>query len=308
MEPARQRKLVFTGLDNSGKTSIIKSLENERFIKSELKPTTFIERSTFTFLDYEIVQHDLGGQQKYIIKYLEHPDKYFDNTDVCIYVIDVHEIARLGESLKYFEEVLDVFQRLGSHPRVYVFFHKAETALEGNLDAATRIETLQERISAINKDRFPLAFDVTTIYDPWTIKAAFSTIMHDLYPDRTLVEKTIKEMAGRLGADCLGVLDKRIIMLAHHASSPSQKEMIQLAAPYLFTFQSSMGRFKGAGGQARMKVEMEGYDLLFVEVGGKEKMYLIAMGGAGRLPGLDAASTEMQALLPELLAILALGR
>ncbi|MHA1856854.1 MAG: ADP-ribosylation factor-like protein, partial [Promethearchaeota archaeon] len=82
-------KILFTGLDNSGKTSIIKVLQKEISQIAMLKPTRQAQRKIFEYLGKDISEWDLGGQKRYRISYLREPTKYFDRSNVCIYVIDV---------------------------------------------------------------------------------------------------------------------------------------------------------------------------------------------------------------------------
>ena len=55
-------KILFTGLDNSGKTSIIYSLKREISQIALLKPTRQAQRQIFKYLGKQISEWDLGGQ------------------------------------------------------------------------------------------------------------------------------------------------------------------------------------------------------------------------------------------------------
>jgi hypothetical protein len=299
------KKIVFTGLDNSGKTSIISALESARYIRMDTKPTTFIERTSFKFLDYDIVSHDLGGQKKYLIKYLKTPDKFFDNTDICIFVIDIQDIGRLGEVLEYTNDLLYQFEAMGLKPKIYFFIHKAEKVLlEGDLEGAQRIELLKSKITEIDSGRNQLQFRTTTIYDPWTITTAFSDIFQDLYPKDVLVNKIMEEFATRLNADAIVLLDRRIITVASFERDEKYKSLIQFCAPYIFTFSNSLGRFQGVE-KSHLKVELDNYEFVFTENKEVEpKTFLFLLGKKGQIPPLDTISAEISAILPELLASL----
>ncbi|MFX1500427.1 MAG: ADP-ribosylation factor-like protein, partial [Promethearchaeota archaeon] len=82
-------KLLFTGLDSAGKTSIILSLQREFSKIAILSPTRGAQRRVFNFLGKEISEWDLGGQLSYRIAYLKNPSKYFEGTEIAIYVIDI---------------------------------------------------------------------------------------------------------------------------------------------------------------------------------------------------------------------------
>ncbi len=255
-------------------------------------------------MDYTIIQHDLGGQKKYLIKYLEQPDKYFDRTDICIYVVDVRDIGRFSETLDYAKDVLEQFHALQIQPKIYVFLHKAEDIFDGDLESARRVELFKQRLMEINQDRFDIQFAMTTIYDLWTIRSTFSAIFQELYPRDQLIEKTMKELATRLNASAVALFDQRIIELAGYASEPKMKDLLRFCAPYLYTFKSSVGKLQGIT-TSKVKVDMEGLELLFLETGtGSMRLHFIAVGQGNVLPGIELASKEISTLLPELFAFL----
>jgi len=83
-------KILFTGLDGAGKTSIILALQREFSKIALLSPTRGAQRRIFEYLGKDIAEWDLGGQDSYRIAYIKNPGKYFDGTEIAIYVIDIH--------------------------------------------------------------------------------------------------------------------------------------------------------------------------------------------------------------------------
>ncbi|MHA2088895.1 MAG: ADP-ribosylation factor-like protein, partial [Promethearchaeota archaeon] len=122
-------KILFTGLDAAGKTSIILALKREFSKISLLEPTRGAQRDNFTLLGKEISEWDLGGQKSYRISYLKNPSKYFEDTEIAIYVIDILDTSRVVESLSYFYDVIEKFKELNIAPPVYIFFHKHDPKL-----------------------------------------------------------------------------------------------------------------------------------------------------------------------------------
>ena len=117
-------KLLFTGLDNAGKTTIIYGLQREFSKIAFLKPTRGAQRRIFEFMGREIAEWDLGGQISYRISYLKNPGKYFDDTEIAIYVIDVQNRVRLPEAISYLKDVVEQFKKLEIAPPIYIFLHK----------------------------------------------------------------------------------------------------------------------------------------------------------------------------------------
>ena len=60
-------KILFTGLDFAGKSSIIQVLKREFSKIAKIQPTKGAHRRVFTLLDREVSEWDLGGQKTYRI-------------------------------------------------------------------------------------------------------------------------------------------------------------------------------------------------------------------------------------------------
>ena len=69
-ENSDTQKILFTGLDDAGKTSIILALKREYSKIAIIKPTKGAQRRIFEFLGKDISEWDLGGQERYRISYL----------------------------------------------------------------------------------------------------------------------------------------------------------------------------------------------------------------------------------------------
>lgn len=298
---ANAKKIIFTGLDNSGKSSIILALKNSIAKISQLKPTLGVERETFTFLDYTIHAHDLGGQKKYLIKYLKQPDKFFEETDVCIYVIDIQDLGRFDETLSYFKDLLDKYAEMELQPLLYIFLHKAEKVLlENDSEGEKTIEMLSDQLTEINNERYYMEFKVTTVYDIWSISSSFASIMQKIYPPSELIEKAMKELADNLNAEVAVLFDENVLMLANFLRDQQYNDLVQYTAPYFFTFKNFETKIKGDIKTDKMRLELDQFEFLFIE--NKDhtpRLYLLLIGKSGTLPGLDKVG-EIAQQLPEL--------
>ncbi|MHA1898376.1 MAG: ADP-ribosylation factor-like protein, partial [Promethearchaeota archaeon] len=204
-------KILFTGLDYAGKTSIILALQRKFSQIAILKPTRQAQRKIFEYLGKKIAEWDLGGQTRYRIAYLKTPNKYFDKTSVCIYVISIlpSDEARLGESLSYLKDVVEQFRKLEINPPIYIFFHKYDPDLKKSapVETAKKILELKNQINNIIDGRHKVEFFKTSIYDLWSIMAAFSKILLTLYPQSELIEKTMEEFSEKINAEAMLLLD-----------------------------------------------------------------------------------------------------
>ena len=107
----KEKQIIVLGLDNSGKTTILKSMSNEDL--STIKPTQGFNikhmvshYSNLTNLqtqgDFKLNMWDIGGQ-KAIRPYWQN---YYDNVNGIIYVVDSADEERLGENVEELNSLL----------------------------------------------------------------------------------------------------------------------------------------------------------------------------------------------------------
>ncbi|TFH31013.1 MAG: hypothetical protein E4G98_00935 [Promethearchaeota archaeon] len=240
-------KILFTGLDNSGKTSIIYSLNREISQIALLKPTRQAQRQIFKYLGKQISEWDLGGQERYRIAYLKEPTKFFDRTSVCIYTIDIQDFLRFDESLSYFSDVLSQFKKLEINPYIYIFFHKAdpEYLKLNNVHIRGKLADLKDQIRKIVNEEFEVTFFETTIYELWSIISSFSQILLRLYPLSELLDQTITEFSEKVEADASIVLDQNSLVIANYFKDEESKRTIQNSTPYFLTLLDSLDKNSG---------------------------------------------------------------
>ena len=158
-------KILFTGLDDAGKTSIILSLQREFSKIAILSPTRGAQKRIFDFLGKEISEWDLGGQLSYRIAYLKNPGKYFDDTEIVVYVIDVQNRVRIPEAISYLKDVVEQFRKLEIAPPIYIFLHKYDPDLEFNQELnEIIIDGLIEKIKGVIPPNFTYSLHKTSIY------------------------------------------------------------------------------------------------------------------------------------------------
>jgi len=239
------KKIIFAGLDNSGKTSINTVISENTANLGLIKPTYLIKRNTFQFLDYDMIACDMGGQKKYILSYMKEPGKYFGETDACIFVIDVQDADRLVEATNYFKDILMQFTSLAINPCIFVFFHKVERILrEGNAEDSSNMNTAQQIINEINAGRFTLEFHMTTIMDVWSITKAFARVMNYLNPLDELLAPPLKNLVSKVNAMIVVLMDEHMIPIVQNVQTKQSDELISNAAPYMFGLKQSLDKIQ----------------------------------------------------------------
>nr|MDO8109573.1 ADP-ribosylation factor-like protein [Candidatus Sigynarchaeota archaeon] len=298
------KKLIFAGLDNSGKTSINTVVSENAASLGLIKPTYLVKRSMFQYLDYDFISCDMGGQKKYLISYFKEPGKYFDAVDACIFVIDVQDGDRIQQAVNYFRDILVQFTTFKIQPRIFVFFHKAERILyNGNTDDTENMNEAKRIINDINADRFALEFHVTTIVDVWSITKAFAMIMNYLYPVDGLVGGTIKNLVTAVNAMISVLIDDHMIPVAQNMHTKQTDELISASAPNMFTLKQSMDRVKKKPSKMVTFV-WEGYNFVLATLPEAQvHLHLLLIGAHGSMK-IDTIEKETTSALQEIYAAL----
>jgi len=233
-------KLLFTGLDDAGKTSIILSLQREFSKIAILSPTRGAQRRVFSFLGKEISEWDLGGQISYRISYLKNPGKFFDGTEIAVYVIDIQNKPRMPEAISYFKDVIEQFKELEIEPPIYVFLHKYDPALRrGALNEMENlIIDLKEEVKGAT-DYKEVYFYETSIYNLSSIISAMSEILLKLYPKSELIEKTIVEFAKKVNSSGVVVIDDNSLIVGSYYKDDETKHLLTASTPYFLVLNDS---------------------------------------------------------------------
>mmetsp|Transcript_34152 Transcript_34152/g.72908 ORF Transcript_34152/g.72908 Transcript_34152/m.72908 type:complete len:186 (-) Transcript_34152:73-630(-) len=97
----QEARLLVLGLDNSGKTTILKKLSDEDV--SQIMPTQGFNIKSLMHDGFKLNVWDIGGQ-KSIRPYWRN---YFDQTDALIYVVDSADRVRMEETGVELRQLLD---------------------------------------------------------------------------------------------------------------------------------------------------------------------------------------------------------
>jgi len=229
-------KILFTGLDTAGKSSIIQVLKREFSKIAKIQPTKGAHRRVFTLLDREVSEWDLGGQKTYRISYLKNPSKFFDDTEIAMYVIDIRNDERMNEALSYLQDVIDQFIKLKINPPINIFFHKCDPSLvRSSQDKLNNyITELTDSIKNFISYE-PIHFFQTSIYDTYSLMNAMSQILLELYPKSQLLQKTIEEFAKKLNCEGLMIIDDNTLVIGAYYENDDAKLLLNKSIGYFLT-------------------------------------------------------------------------
>mmetsp|Transcript_11946 Transcript_11946/g.22132 ORF Transcript_11946/g.22132 Transcript_11946/m.22132 type:complete len:184 (+) Transcript_11946:114-665(+) len=144
-----EARILVLGLDNSGKTTILKRLGNESI--KEVMPTQGFNVKSLVQNSFKLNVWDIGGQ-KSIRPYWRN---YFDRTDALIYVVDSSDSRRMEETGLELDQLLNE-EKLDGVP-LLVFANK------------------QDLLNAISADEIRDGLNLKSIRErKWTIQACSS--------------------------------------------------------------------------------------------------------------------------------------
>ena len=225
------KKIVFAGLDFSGKTSIILSL-NEEFSKlQKLKPTMGIETRTDNILGMKVIQWDIGGQEQFRNQYVK--DKtHFENTDLLCYVIDVTDYSpqRISESVEYFKQILKVFEYFKFTPKIIVFLHKIDPDVQFQEDIRNNCGTIFKTISKISEvqnNTFEVEFFQTSIYNKWSLLKAFSHGVTSLTSKTKTLAKIFEDFAIKNDCKAVTVKDDNLLTISEYYTEKIYEKIVE---------------------------------------------------------------------------------
>ncbi|XP_046330909.2 ADP-ribosylation factor-like protein 3 [Haliotis rufescens] len=136
----KELRILLLGLDNAGKTTLLKKLASEDV--SHTTPTQGFNIKSVQSGGCKLNVWDIGGQRK-IRPYWRN---YFENTDILIYVIDSSDKKRFDETSLELKELLEE-EKLAGVPLI-VFANKQDlvTATSvSDIAEGLRLEVVRDR-------------------------------------------------------------------------------------------------------------------------------------------------------------------
>uniref|UniRef100_A0A7S1F4A0 ADP-ribosylation factor-like protein 3 n=1 Tax=Noctiluca scintillans TaxID=2966 RepID=A0A7S1F4A0_NOCSC len=140
MKKERDCRVLMLGLDNAGKTTILKSMSNEDI--TNVTPTQGFNIKSLVQEDLKLNVWDIGGQ-KSIRPYWSN---YFESSDALVYVIDSADSRRLEESGAELKELLAEDLLAGIPLLVFANKQDIGTAVQADVIAETlELDKIKDR-------------------------------------------------------------------------------------------------------------------------------------------------------------------
>ncbi len=206
-------KIVFFGLDQAGKTSIISYIKKKEpltVLKEHLpktRPTIGVDFQKVQFQEIPIILNELGGQKAIRDAYLPNINSYFKDSNVAVFVIDSNAPDRFPEALEYFKDVYQKLLEHDIHIPIKIAVHKADAGVmeaSGVINEIIKIISQQMNISLVELMNSVFA---TSIKEPSTMASFFSNIIEENLPIRSYITTGLSTLISLYPLDFCCIVD-----------------------------------------------------------------------------------------------------
>ena len=242
-----QKKLLMIGLDNGGKTSILAILQEKFSLIKDLLPTRGVQREKLDFFGYPIISWDLGGQVQYREKlYFNKPELYFSDADLILYVIDVQDSDRFGESANYFKLVLKALSDLDEYPPILIVINKSDQDMRRTLQWQKNVDAIKNKFNQIldEYDQFKPDYCDTSVFQRETIMQMFSTALIKVSETSEIVENILEDFTNNIEGRAISIISMDGLIFGSYTRNKTDESLVNNTALLLQTlsnFHNSMG-------------------------------------------------------------------
>ena len=229
------KKILFCGLENSGKTSILLLLDKKFSLLSTVKPTIKAKRTNHTnsVLGISIIRWDLGGQKSYRKIYLGNKSKYFTDMQSIFYVIDIQSPENFKESLTFLKDIVTITSE--SHPnnfQLLILLHKYDPDIRNNDTIIKNLAYLEKNIASIIEN---LEFSVyrTSIYDDASLLKVFSDGVFYATHKSKLFQTLLKDYMSKTYSSSTLLLDQNCFIISSRSTNKDYQKICEAIAPRL---------------------------------------------------------------------------
>jgi GTPase SAR1 family protein len=241
----RNLKIVFAGLDNSGKTSMILGLEKKYSKMTNIQPTKGVNRSQSSIMGLTISIWDLGGQDSYRTQYVKDAaELYLFDIDLLFFLIDVRDKNRFNESADYYKQILNVLGKFEQNPPVIICLHKSEATQENDagVNVKENIAAARQLFEAASED-FSTKFFETSIFEPYSLATAFSYGLAALSPNRDIFRHQLEKLAKQSSAKGILLVNEKGLIMSDYAVDEESGKLFELSAPHFTSLYNNFERF-----------------------------------------------------------------
>ena len=250
----RRIKIIFTGIENSGKTSFLSVINKKYSQLVALSPTNQPSNDTINLLGTTIIRWDIPGMKNQREEALLKSELYLYETDVLYFFVDVMN-PQIEESKQFLSALIHHIQNYDTKIPIVIIMTKVDEDISHNPEIRNVIHTIINDFTKIIGDR-PIKFFETSIFAPFTVLNAFSYGLRQLSPNRVILEHLLKEFMERHNQITGLLTNENGIVLAtqeltekYNVKKITLRQIFEMTAPHFTTIASQYNEFFAIDGK-----------------------------------------------------------
>jgi GTPase SAR1 family protein len=242
----QQLKILFAGLDGAGKTSFLLGVKKRYSEIIKVLPTKGVSRTNekiFEEQNSRISIWDIGGQKKYLERFLQESKFYLYNIDLLYYFIDIQDDDRIKESLDLFYRIIESLKALDESPPIVICLNKYDPDLKESKKIDKMLKNLIQNVEKRTEGYHIKIFE-TSIFNHWSLISAYSYGLSQLSPNKEIFKSQLKSFAKNIGSDAILLLSENGIILSTFSNSEISEKLFAVSAPHFQTLYKTFKEFK----------------------------------------------------------------
>ena len=154
------------------------------------------------------ISWNLGGQANYRKLYIEKPGRFFLETSIIVFVIDMQDELRYHEAMNYLMDILNTLEFLKESPFFIILCHKSDPELVNTSIFQEKLDYIIKKVSDVFKlFDFQYELQTSSIYNTVSMTPSFSILLKKLFSTKTEEDPKI-QMVGDLIAKVFEIATK----------------------------------------------------------------------------------------------------
>ena len=227
-----KKKITFLGLGNAGKTSAITALSEKYSSIKELLPTRGLSRRNTEIFGFDVMAFDFGGQSEYRQQYFEKGEMFFTASDIVLFFLDIQDSDRYDESLDYFKNILEAYEKLNSKPPILIVFSKMDPDVandeilnKGRIELIEKFETIA--------DGYDIGYANSSIFERNSIENLFSLALKKISTTGGVIQELLRTYVADINARAAVLISSSGLVFGTYGKTHSEEEMLKNSASYL---------------------------------------------------------------------------
>lgn len=243
----RRIKILFTGLENTGKTSFLVSIKRNYSFLPSLVPTLRPTQDSLDFLGTTILKWDIPGSPESRAEFLEKADYYLYETDLLYYFFNVQS-PRLEENETFLKSIIKKCDEF--NPKLPIVFILTKMDEDISYEEKILQNLAQIKARTINLlGKHPYKFFHTSIFSLYSVLNAFSYGLRQLSPNRPLLEHLLHDFIKQNDILTALLLNENGLVLASAEQNRqvfqdqiAVKQIFEIAAPQFTTIANQFSK------------------------------------------------------------------